>query len=82
MKTLSASFDASGYVVQDIEVPDEVSAEELESKLASGEWVTTIQEGGSLEVTATGEVIGKVVSVDNNLEYDGFAAAESLRFNA
>ena len=76
MKNLRVTFGASGYVTQDIEVPDEVTAEELEAKLNSGEWVTTIQEGGSLDVTATGQAVGKVLYVDNSLEYDEFSATE------
>lgn len=76
MKNIRVMFGASGYVTQDIEVADEVTAEELEAKLNSGEWATTIQEGGSLDVTATGESIGKVLYLDNGLEYDEFSATE------
>lgn len=73
MKNIKVTFDAFGYVTEYIAVSDEVSAEELEANLNSGKWVTTIQEGGSLEVAATGEVIGKVVDVENSLEYDEFS---------
>ena len=78
MKNIKITFGASGYVTQDLSVSDEVSAEEVAAKLNSGEWMTTIQEGGSLEVVASGEIIGKVVNVDNDLEYDEFAAESAL----
>ena len=72
MKTVRIAFGAAGYVTEDIEVADDVDEQVLADKLASGEWVTTIQEGGSLEVTASGQVIGRVVNIDNELEYDEF----------
>jgi hypothetical protein len=79
MKNIRISFGAAGYVTQDIAVSDEVDAEDLVNKLNSGDWATTIQEGGNLEVVASGEIIGKVVYVENSLEYDEFATeVESL----
>jgi hypothetical protein len=78
MKNIKITFGASGYVTQDISVPDEVSAEEVAAKLNSGDWMTTIQEGGNLEVVASGEVIGKVVNVDNDLEYDEFSVEREI----
>jgi hypothetical protein len=78
MKNIKVTFGASGYVSQDISVADDISAEELAENLNSGKWVTTIQEGGNLEVTESGEVIGKVVNVDNELEYDEFRAGDAL----
>ena len=78
MKNIKVTFGASGYVTQDIAVADDISEQEMAENLNSGKWVTTIQEGGNLEVTASGEVIGKVVNVDNDLEYDEFRAGADL----
>jgi hypothetical protein len=34
--------------------------------------LTTIQENGTVDVTASGTVVAKVVNVDNHLEYSEF----------
>jgi len=73
-KNFKISFSGAGSVSQTIELVDGInlSREELQDGLRSGKYVTTIQEDGSVDVTATGEVIAKVVYVNNELEYSDF----------
>ena len=68
------SFLASGHVVQDILITDPtISAEELNQMLNRGEAVTTIHEGKEVCVTAGDwDVIGEVVYVEPELEYEEF----------
>lgn len=67
------SFAASGYVGQTIEMTNpEITPQQLIDGLNSGLYVTTIQEDGSVDITKSGESIGRVVDVDNCLEYEEF----------
>jgi hypothetical protein len=68
------SFTAHGYIKQTVKITkDDITPRQLVDMLNSGEAVTTIQEhNGSVEIFATGEKIGEVVNVDNELEYDDF----------
>lgn len=71
-KQVKVSFSVSGTIEQTLEVPADMTLSELEDQLNNGQIVTTVQEGGSLDVTATGNSIGKVLDVDNQLEYEDF----------
>lgn len=68
------SVSAEGWFNEIIELNDDckLTKEEICKKLYNGDLVTTIQEGGSLDITATGESIGKVINVDNELTYADF----------
>lgn len=77
MKTFEISFTAQGYVKQTVEITDETwTASKLEKALNKGKVVTTIQEDGSIDITASGKSIGKILNVDNNLEYEDFDVTE------
>jgi uncharacterized membrane protein len=72
-RTFELSFTATGHIEQTIEITNlAYTAKKIVAMLDSGEATTTVQEGGKVEITATGEVIGKVVNVDNSLEYEEF----------
>lgn len=69
MKETKIGFSVSGFVTQRIELskPELFSIE----KLNEGKIITTIQEGGDVLLLENGQfqIIGKVVDIDNNLEY-------------
>ena len=74
---LQLRFSASGTIKQTVQLNAKgvalgITPERLQAGLSSSEYVTTVQEGGTVEITATGEVIGAVVSVDNEMEYGEF----------
>lgn len=67
------SFAVSGYVDQTVEITDlKLTAAQLQKGLKSGKFATTIQDGGEVIVVKTGRVIGRVVSLDNNCEYEDY----------
>lgn len=71
-------FSVQGYIKQVVEITkDGYTPERIQEELNKGILVTTVQEDGTMDVTASGEVVGKVASVDNNLEYDDFEVEES-----
>ena len=73
MKEIKIVFNAQGWVKQTIEITDPtVTPEALVEMLNEGKAVTTIQEDGLVEILATGKQIGRVINVDNNLEYEEF----------
>lgn len=66
-------FSASGHIVQKVQLLKRgLVAKDLTAMLESGEASTTIQKGGEVEITESGEVIAVVLSVDNCLEYSNF----------
>ena len=74
---LQLTFSASGTIKQTVRLNAKavalgITPERLQAGLSSGEYVTTVQESGTVEITATGEAIGAVVSVDNEMEYGEF----------
>ena len=69
------SFCAQGSIKQRVEITDPgMTAERLQDLLNKGDAVTTVQEGGDVVLLLNEEerVIGKVVDVDNSLEYCEF----------
>lgn len=75
MGTFEVGFCVSGYVLQTVEVSDDdIAADDLAKKLNAGEILTTIQEGGSIDLV-TGTAIGKVVDVNNCCFYSDFAVS-------
>jgi hypothetical protein len=67
------TFSVSGYVTQNVLITDpKITAHQLQSMLETGRAMTTMQEGGVVIVTRTDRVIGKVVDVDNNCQYEDF----------
>lgn len=72
-REVTVTFEAQGSVKQTVLLTDpNIIARKLEKMLRKGEAATTIQEGGTVDVVADGKVLGRVVNVDNNLEYDVF----------
>lgn len=70
---ITITFNASGYVRQTVQITNpKFTPEQVVQMLNDGSAVTTVQEGGTLDITATGEKIGEVVNVDNDLEYEEF----------
>tara|TARA_Y100000034_G_scaffold75750_1_gene90941 strand:+ start:3953 stop:4183 length:231 start_codon:yes stop_codon:yes gene_type:complete len=73
MRSFTITFSAQGWIKQHVVLCDDnVTAEEAQKGLNDGTMVTTIQEGGSLEITKDGKRVGVVEFVDNNLEYEDF----------
>jgi hypothetical protein len=67
------SFTAQGHISQTIQITNPAyTPKRIVAMLNSGKAVTTVQENGTVDIVATGEVIGKVVNVNNELEYDDF----------
>lgn len=75
MATFEVGFCVSGYVLQTVEISDDdITSDDLARKLNAGEVLTTIQEGGSVDLI-TGAAIGKVVYVNNCCMYSDFAVS-------
>ena len=73
MQEFRISFNVSGCVTQTVRLTKPgMTASELKRLLEAGEVATSIQKGGNVEVVANGEVIGSVVQVTNECEYDEF----------
>jgi hypothetical protein len=71
--SVEISFLASGHVNQSVRLIDkDITPDELVSMLNSGKASTTVQEDGTIEITATGRVIGIVEDVDNHMGYEDF----------
>tara|TARA_Y100000034_G_scaffold112241_1_gene146032 strand:- start:58 stop:507 length:450 start_codon:yes stop_codon:yes gene_type:complete len=65
--------EAMGHFNQTIIVTDpDWSPNNIIASLHEGRLATTIQEGGELHDLVTGASVGKVVNVDNHLEYSEF----------
>jgi hypothetical protein len=76
-KEFELSFLVSGHVKQTIEIRDpKYTPEKIVKGLSKGTIVTTIQEGGNMELLKNGHVIGKVVNVDNQCEYFDYELGE------
>lgn len=76
----SITFSANGYFTQEVEITKEgLTAQQLQEMLNAGKAWTTIDDSGEgkVEIVETGEIIGRVLSVDNNLDYDDFVVEES-----
>ena len=80
MKTVDITFCVQGYIKQTVELTnDNYTPEQVQDLLDKGEALTTIQEGGNVclyDAEGNEIVLGKVVNVDNNLEYDDFDVEE------
>lgn len=72
------AFSVMGNVKQTVEIARPGwTAERLQSALEDRTVFTTIQDNGEVEVVETGEIIGRVVNVDNECEYDEFQVTRS-----
>ena len=77
-KSVKLRFSAQGIVNQTVEIVDSsITPDILIKMLKNGEAVTTIQEGGNVEITSSkimtaGKRIAIVVDIDNELEYEDF----------
>lgn len=71
-------FSATGWIRQRIQIVDcNLSPDEVQAMLNDGRLITTVQEGGEVLIQGGGELgplhtVGKVISVDNNMEYTDF----------
>jgi hypothetical protein len=78
MKRAKVTFSVSGTITETIRITDpSITISKLQKMLKSGEAVTTIQEWGSVDITATGLVIGTVEVVDNECEYTDFEVTKN-----
>lgn len=78
-KEVEITFNVSGYIKQNVMLKLEyahLTPDEIAAKLNSGEWVTTIQNNGTVDISANGEEVGQVTDIDNNLEYENFQVEE------
>ena len=67
------SFSAMGHVKQTVTISKPgITQEDLIKGLNDGTISTSERKGGTVDITANGEIIGTVTSVDNNLEYSDF----------
>jgi hypothetical protein len=66
------SFYVSGYAVQTVKLENGYTVEQVVEMLNDGRAITTIQEGGSIDITENGKKIGTVECVDESLEYTSF----------
>ena len=67
------TFSARGNISQTVNIINPAyTPERLLRELNSGRLLTTVQENGAVEVTASGKVVATIVSVDNDLEYFDF----------
>lgn len=74
---MQITFTATGTVRQSVKMIDKtITAERLQEMLRSGTALTTIQEGGSVDITADGRKIAEVNDVYNELEYADFDVEE------
>ena len=74
-KSFEIRFSAQGWVKQFVLVQPEfksLTAEELQSMLNKGEAMTTVQEGGLVEIVKDGKIIAAVDNVENEMEYTDF----------
>lgn len=72
-REVEVTFNVAGYVKQTIVITNpNFNPEQVVKGLQDGTLVTTVQEGGSVDVTATGEEVGRVVHVENECEYTDF----------
>lgn len=81
MNNFTLSFTAQGHVNQTIQITNPAyTPRQIVDMLNSGDAETTVQEDGTVDITATGEVIGKVVYVDNHLEYEDFELGNAFEY--
>jgi hypothetical protein len=73
---LEIVFSVSGYVKQTVEVDSAITANKLQELLNNGEVATTMGEDGNLIYISSGELIGKVVDMDSDLEYCDYDVTE------
>ena len=80
MKTLEVTFGVQGFVRQHVEVPDDITPEQLCEMLKSGKAATSINPGGELircGETGKAEHLGWVMSLNNECEYNDFTVNEA-----
>lgn len=66
-------FNASGTCRQTVVIKKEgITAEQIQRGLEDGTIFTSAEPSGLIMMLETGEVIGKVVTVDNDLSYEQF----------
>jgi hypothetical protein len=72
--TVEVTFSVSGYVKQRVKLKDGYTPAQLQADLNAGRAWTTIQHDGDVVLLTETETdtVGKVISVDNNCEYEDF----------
>ena len=76
-------FSVHGWVKQTIALNDkgkELGVDKIQEMLNNGSLATTVQEDGTLDITSSGEVVGNITSIDNNLEYEDFEIEEEQEY--
>jgi hypothetical protein len=71
-KDIKIGFSVSGYVTQTLRVPVSARECDLIAQLESGKLSTSIHEDGTLDITATGEMVGEILDSRDSLEYEDF----------
>ena len=73
MKKFKLSFLVQGHVDQTIEITNkDYIPNEIIKMLNNGKILTTIQNGGKIIIDENGIEIGKIINIDNWLEYSDF----------
>lgn len=77
-REVEITFSVNGHVRQQVKLVDgcALTVAQIQDGLNLGKFVTTIQEDGTLDITATGETIGTIVDVFNECEYTDFYVAD------
>jgi len=75
MAQLEVTFSVIGYVKQIVDIPSGIAANELARKLESEQVLTTIQEGGTVDLL-DGMTVGTVLDVMNHCQYECFEVKE------
>jgi hypothetical protein len=70
---MKITFSVEGDVSQEIQITDpKITPSTLQTLFDTGKVITTIQEGGTIELIESGKIIGKVLSVENNCSYSDY----------
>lgn len=78
MKNVKVSFYVNGTIETEVSIPDDISIEDFEQGLNSGDYATSMEVGGNvINLIAGCKDIGKVEDVlDINCEYNDFTVEE------
>ena len=72
MKTSTISFFASGNITQEIVILNDESIEMIVQKLSEGDYYTTLTGDQPMIEDSEGNIIAKVIDINNELEYSDF----------
>jgi hypothetical protein len=72
-RTCQISFAATGTVRQVVQIMKKgLTPKKLVEMLKAGKAYTTVEEGGTVDVIATGKAVARIESVKNELDYCEF----------